>query len=282
MKKSHNLNGVGCLIVDEFVFILLIVVGFLVYCFSTLQILLILSCGLPIIKVLDKNDLIRSDKPPINYDVPFAIHTVAFFGIPIIVYLISGAIGIAGYFTGSFFAFCLSIKKLGLTLTNITDFMDHNKDKLKTDKLKDWAKNYYCGILYWTDKEYKKEKTIADTISLYYKIEKITEETFGEDENDESESTPPPPPPPPRQKPKPKPEPEKTYVQTYYDILCVDRNATFDEIKTAYRKQAAHYHPDVFWGSKEYAVEIMQKINAAYDTLKDDQKRAEYDKTIFN
>src|SRR6187402_1411948 len=61
----------------------------------------------------------------------------------------------------------------------------------------------------------------------------------------------------------------------YYGILGVKREASADDIKTAYRKLARKYHPDV---SKEKdAEEKFKEVAEAYETLKDPEKRAAYD-----
>ncbi|MES2563686.1 MAG: DnaJ domain-containing protein, partial [Pseudomonadota bacterium] len=61
----------------------------------------------------------------------------------------------------------------------------------------------------------------------------------------------------------------------YYAVLGVDKQASADDIKKAYRKLARKYHPDV---SKEKgAKEKFQEVSEAYETLKDPEKKAAYD-----
>lgn len=68
--------------------------------------------------------------------------------------------------------------------------------------------------------------------------------------------------------------------RNYYEILGVDKNADLDTIKKAYRKLVRKYHPDV---SKEPdAVQKTAEVNEAYETLKDTQKRTEYDEMLAN
>ncbi len=62
----------------------------------------------------------------------------------------------------------------------------------------------------------------------------------------------------------------------YYKILGVERNASLDEIKQAYRRLALKYHPDRNPGDKE-AEEKFKEINEAYQVLSDPEKRARYD-----
>ena len=64
--------------------------------------------------------------------------------------------------------------------------------------------------------------------------------------------------------------------KNYYDILGVDKKASADEIKSAYRKLAMKYHPDRNQGNAE-AAEKFKEINEANETLSDSQKRAAYD-----
>ena len=62
----------------------------------------------------------------------------------------------------------------------------------------------------------------------------------------------------------------------YYEILGVDKNATADEIKRAYRKLAKQHHPDVCH-DKDEATEKFKEVSEAYSVLCDDNKRAQYD-----
>ena len=64
--------------------------------------------------------------------------------------------------------------------------------------------------------------------------------------------------------------------KNYYEILGVDKKASADEIKSAYRKLAMKYHPDRNQGNEE-AAEKFKEINEAHETLSDEQKRAAYD-----
>lgn len=62
----------------------------------------------------------------------------------------------------------------------------------------------------------------------------------------------------------------------YYDILGVDKKATADEVKKAYRKMAVKYHPDKN-PDDPTAEEKFKEAAEAYDVLSDEQKRARYD-----
>ena len=59
----------------------------------------------------------------------------------------------------------------------------------------------------------------------------------------------------------------------YYSVLDVDKNATQDEIKKAFRKKAHQYHPDKTTGDEAK----FKEVNQAYQVLGDKDKRAQYD-----
>ncbi len=61
-----------------------------------------------------------------------------------------------------------------------------------------------------------------------------------------------------------------------YEILGVGRNATQDEVRRAYLKLAHKYHPDKTGGDKA-AEQKLKEVNAAYDVLKNPEKRRQYD-----
>ena len=62
----------------------------------------------------------------------------------------------------------------------------------------------------------------------------------------------------------------------YYEVLGIDKSASQDEIKSAFRKGAMKYHPDRNPGDKE-AEEKFKEINEAYSVLSDPDKKAKYD-----
>src|ERR671932_1270615 len=62
----------------------------------------------------------------------------------------------------------------------------------------------------------------------------------------------------------------------YYKVLGVDRKASQDDIKKAYRKLARQYHPDT--NKAPGAEERFKEISEAYDVLGDPEKRKKYDR----
>ncbi len=64
-------------------------------------------------------------------------------------------------------------------------------------------------------------------------------------------------------------------ARDYYEVLGVDRNASADELKRAYRRLARKYHPDV--SKAEDAEARFKELQEAHEVLKDPEKRAAYD-----
>lgn len=64
--------------------------------------------------------------------------------------------------------------------------------------------------------------------------------------------------------------------KSFYDVLGVKRDASDDEIKRAFRKLAAKYHPDAGGDEKKF-----KEVSEAYTTLSDPQKRREYDQILM-
>lgn len=70
-------------------------------------------------------------------------------------------------------------------------------------------------------------------------------------------------------------------MDTLYDILEVSRKASKEVIDKAYKTLAKKYHPDLQTSeNREYAEEMMKKINDAYDILSNEEKRNEYDRKL--
>ena len=62
----------------------------------------------------------------------------------------------------------------------------------------------------------------------------------------------------------------------YYEVLGVNKGASGDEIKKAFRKMSKKYHPDLHPGDKE-SEDKFKEVNEAYQVLSDDEKRQKYD-----
>jgi molecular chaperone DnaJ len=68
-------------------------------------------------------------------------------------------------------------------------------------------------------------------------------------------------------------------TKNYYELLGVSQEASEDDIRKAYRKLAKKYHPDKTGGDTD-AEDKLKEINSAYDTLKNSEKRQEYDQQL--
>ena len=64
--------------------------------------------------------------------------------------------------------------------------------------------------------------------------------------------------------------------KNFYDVLGVSKNASEEEIRKAFRKLAAKYHPDAGGDEKKF-----KEISEAYTTLSDEKKRKEYDQMLM-
>ena len=73
--------------------------------------------------------------------------------------------------------------------------------------------------------------------------------------------------------------PASDNMQTLYHVLCVFETATPDEIKSAHRRLARQWHPDVC--NEPEASDKFRQLTDAYDVLRDPQKRKRYDAGLF-
>ena len=67
----------------------------------------------------------------------------------------------------------------------------------------------------------------------------------------------------------------------YYEVLGIDKSASADDIKKAYRKKAKEFHPDLHPGDKE-CEQKFKEVNEAYEVLSDADKRAKYDLSLIH
>ena len=72
---------------------------------------------------------------------------------------------------------------------------------------------------------------------------------------------------------------KRTPLPSHYDTLRVDRHASPQRVRLAYRRMAQKFHPDKHQGRGD-AASVMAQINQAYEVLSDPQKRQAYDATL--
>ena len=72
----------------------------------------------------------------------------------------------------------------------------------------------------------------------------------------------------------------RVHTPDYYRILEVDRQATTEAIKQAFRKLAKRYHPDKNPGREKFAEQMFRRISLAYEILRDPQQKQKYDLTL--
>ena len=68
----------------------------------------------------------------------------------------------------------------------------------------------------------------------------------------------------------------------YYEVLGLSRSASSDDVKSAYRRLARQYHPDVNTGDTKVAEERFKEVSEAYEVLADAEKRKRYDQMGFS
>ncbi len=76
-------------------------------------------------------------------------------------------------------------------------------------------------------------------------------------------------------------EQKQSMPRDHYEVLGVERSASEEDIKRAYRNLARKYHPDRNPGDKEAEAKF-KEVQDAYDVLRDKEKRAQYDRFGFN
>lgn len=66
----------------------------------------------------------------------------------------------------------------------------------------------------------------------------------------------------------------------YYTLFNLQKNASKQQIKNAYKKLVKQYHPDLYRGDKAFAEQKMKEINEAYAILSNPEKKSEYDESL--
>ena len=140
------------------------------------------------------------------------------------------------------------------------DFNTNNKGRISDEEFEKLIEEFEQGN--WSGaRSYAEYKKHEDYINFLFRVE------FQRRRGVYSES---------RQREEPQTKPQTSY----YQILEVRQDASFEEIKDSYKKLVIKWHPDKNKDDPVLAESMFKKIREAYETLKDPEKKKKYDQAI--